>query len=129
MLEEQCYIFDASITTCKSELFNNLVVLEARMFKFIPSFAAKNIDKTEGLSGADRSKSIIFHKKGYSERQLSEKLKFSKTAIHQAVARFKTFGSIQDLSRAGRSKATSPKDDHMMKKMVVRSPTTLSKNN
>jgi len=36
------------------------------------------------------------------ERRISEKLKFSKTAIHQAVAIFKTFGSFQDLSRTGR---------------------------
>jgi len=45
MLEEHqhCYITDASITTCKSELFNDLVVLEARMFKIIASFAAENM--------------------------------------------------------------------------------------
>jgi len=97
------------------------------MFKMIPSFAAENIDKNEGLSGVDRSKSIILNEKGYSERQISEKLKFSKTAIYQAVARFKMFGSFQDLSRAGRPKVTSPRDDHMIKKMGMRSPTTLSK--
>jgi len=32
----------------KSELFNNLVVLEARMFKTIASFAAENIAKNGG---------------------------------------------------------------------------------
>jgi len=99
------------------------------MFEIIPSFVAENIDKKEGLSGVDRSKSIILHEKGYSERQISEKLKFSKTAIHQAVTRFKTFGSFQDSSRAGRPKVTNPRDDHRIKKMGVRSPTTLSKKN
>jgi len=97
------------------------------MFKIIPSFAAENIDKKEGLSDVVRSKSIVLHEKGYSERQISEKLKFSKTAIYQAVTRFKTLGGVQDLSRAGRPKVTSPRDDHMIKKMGVRSPTTLSK--
>jgi len=34
---------------------------------------------------------------------------------------------FQDLSMDGRLKVTSQRDDHMIKKMVVRSPTTLSK--
>jgi len=38
---------------------------------------------------------------------ISEKLKFSKTAIHQAVARFKTFVSFLDLNRSGRPKVAS----------------------
>jgi len=81
-----------------------------------------------GLSGVDRSK-IILHEWGHSGRQISENLNWSsvKTAVHQAVTRYKTFGSFQDLSRAGKPRVTSQRDDHMIKKMVVRSPTTLSK--
>jgi len=45
MLERHCYITDASITTFKSELFTDLVVLEARMFKIIANFAAENMGK------------------------------------------------------------------------------------
>jgi len=81
-LEEHCYITDASITTFKSELFNNLVVLEARMIKFIVGLLLKKWAKRV-LPGVDRSKIITLHEEGYSERQISEKLKFSKTAIHQ----------------------------------------------
>jgi len=44
-LDEHCYITDVSITTSKSELFNNLVVLEARMFKIVASFAAETMGK------------------------------------------------------------------------------------
>jgi len=76
----------------------------------------------------DRSKILILYEEGYTERQISDKLKFSKTAIHQAVARFKRFGSFQDLSRTGRPKVASQRNDHMIKKMVVRSPPTSSKN-
>jgi len=61
---------------------------------------------------------------GYSERQKSDKLKFSKTG---AVARFKTFVSFHS-SRTGRPKVTGQEDDYMIKKTVVRLPTTLSKN-
>jgi len=45
MLEEHCNITDASITTFGSVLFNDLVFLEARMFKIIASFAAENMGK------------------------------------------------------------------------------------
>jgi len=45
MLEVQCYITDASITTFKSELFKGLVFLEARMFNIIANFAAENMGK------------------------------------------------------------------------------------
>jgi len=45
MLEEHIYITYASSTTFKGELFNDLVVMEARMFKFIVSFAAENMGK------------------------------------------------------------------------------------
>jgi len=83
MLEEHCYITDASITTFKSELFNDLVVLEARMLKL--SQVQLKIWAKRGLSGVDRSKIIILHEEWYSERQISDKLKFSKTAIHQTI--------------------------------------------
>jgi len=67
MLEEHCYITDASITTFRSELFNDMVVVEARMFKIIASFTAENMSK-KVFSGVDRSKIIILHEEGYSER-------------------------------------------------------------
>ena len=75
MLEEHCYIIDASVTTFRSELFNDLVVLEEKMFKIIASFAVENMGKKE-FSGVDRSKIIILHVEGHSEGQTSEKLKF-----------------------------------------------------
>jgi len=53
------------------------------MFKIVASFAAENTGKNGCYQGVDRSKIIILHEEGYSERQISEKLKFSKTAIAQ----------------------------------------------
>jgi len=44
MLEEHSCITDAYITTFRSELFNGLV-LEARIFKIIVSFATENMGK------------------------------------------------------------------------------------
>jgi len=53
MMEERCCITDASITTFKSELFNDLLLLETKVFKIIASFAAENMGK-KGLSVVDR---------------------------------------------------------------------------
>jgi len=39
------YLTDAFITAFKGELFNDLVVLEARMFKIIASLAAEDMGK------------------------------------------------------------------------------------
>jgi len=48
MLEEHCYITDASNKTFKGPLFNDLVVLEARMFKIIARFLLKILGKRGG---------------------------------------------------------------------------------
>jgi len=41
MLEEHCYITDVSFTIFKNELFNNLVVLETKIFKLLQSLLQK----------------------------------------------------------------------------------------
>ena len=41
--------------------------------------------KMRGLTVAERAKSVALNEEGYSERQISKKLKFSKIAIHQAI--------------------------------------------
>jgi len=55
---------DASITAFLGEFFNDLVVLEPRMFKIITSFAAENMGKKWGLPGVDRLKILHCMKKG-----------------------------------------------------------------
>jgi len=102
--------------------------VDAKIFQIIANFATENMGKKGSLSVLGRSKIVTLHEEEYSERHISEKVKFSKTAIHQAVVKFKTFGSFQDLRWADRFKVTSQRGQHMIKKMVVRSPTTSSKN-
>jgi len=53
MLEEHCYITDASIPMFKNELFNDLVVLQTKMINVIASFDAENMGKKQ-LSVAER---------------------------------------------------------------------------
>ena len=51
--------------------------------------------KMRGLSVAETAKSIVLNEEEYSERQISKKLKFSKIAIHQAIVKFRNFGSFR----------------------------------
>ena len=52
--------------------------------------------KMRGLSVAETAKSIALNEEEYSERQISKKLKFSKTAIYQVIVKFRNFGNFQD---------------------------------
>jgi len=54
-------------------IFNNLVVLEARMFKIIASFAAESTRKKGCYQVWTGQKLLYCMKRGYSERQISDK--------------------------------------------------------
>ena len=58
--------------------------------------------KKRGLLVAKTAKIATLNKEGYSGWQIPKKLKFSKTAVHQAIVKFQNFGSFQDLLRSGR---------------------------
>ena len=45
--------------------------------------------KKRGLSVAERSKIVTLHEEGYSQRQISNRVKFSKTAVYQAIVKFR----------------------------------------
>ena len=76
--------------------------------------------KKRGLSVTKRVKIVTLNKEEYSERKISKKLKFNKTAIHQATE----IWGAQDLHRSGKPRVTFQKDNNLSKRMVVRSPTS-----
>ena len=94
--------------------------------KQLQKFNSENIGKKRELSVVERGKIVTLNEEKYSERKISKVLKFSKTAIHQEIVKFQNF-SFQDLYRFGRPRVTFKKDDHLMKRMVVCSPTSSSK--
>ena len=69
---------------------------------------------------------MVLSKEGYSEREISAKIRVccSKTAVHTALENFNKYGSYKDLNRSGPPKTTSPRDDLMIKRIAVRSPTS-----
>ena len=77
--------------------------------------------KKRGLSVAERSKIVTLNEEGYFRKT---KFKKTKTAIHQAIAKFRNFVSFQDLHRCENPRITSQRGDHLIKWMVVQSPTS-----
>lgn len=80
--------------------------------------------KKPSLSPTKRVQIVTLRGEGYSERQLAAKFKCSKTAVHQALARYQETSTYRDKQRSGRPRVTSARDDSLMKRMVIRSPSS-----
>ena len=50
---------------------------------------------------------MTLHKIEFSERQIPSRVNVSKTAVHQAISKFKISGKYEDLKRSGRPRKTS----------------------
>ena len=61
------------------------------------------------LSEIERSRIVVLSKEGYSEREISAKIRRSKAAVHTVIANFNNCGSYKDLNRSGRFMKTSPR--------------------
>ena len=83
--------------------------------------------KKRSLSEAQRAQIVILRQEGYTERAISERLAVSKTAVHQAVVKFKNCGSYSDCKRSGRPRKTTRRDNILIKRYVVKSPTCSAK--
>ena len=80
------------------------------------------LGRKKSLSEVQRGQIVALHNEGLSERKITAKLKVSKTAVHQSIKKFKQYGSNKDLHRSGRPRKTTIRDDHLMKRIVTRSP-------
>ena len=58
---------------------------------------------------------------------MSIRLWVSKTAVHQAIAKFQKYGIYTDMKRSGIPSKTSSRDGHIIKKIAVRFPLSSSK--
>jgi len=83
--------------------------------------------KKRSLSETQRAQIVILLQEGYTEGAISERLAVSKTTVHQAVVTFKNCGSYSDCNRSGRPQKTTRRDDILMKRCVVKSPTYSAK--
>jgi len=83
--------------------------------------------KKGSLSEAQRAQIVILRQEGYTERAISERLSVSKTAVHQAVVKFKNCGSYSDCTRSGRPRKTTRRNDILIERCVVKPPTCSAK--
>ena len=76
--------------------FCAFLVLKAKykLIQFYSNFSDGKMGEMRGLSAAERAKNVALNDEGYSERQISKKLKFSKTAMYEANVKFQNFESF-----------------------------------
>ena len=93
------------------------LIIEVLRIKIFLNWA-KNVP----LSEVQRAQIAALHKEGYSERSISEKMKCSKSAVHNAVVKFKNTGCYSTRKKFGRPRKTTPRDDAIIHKIAVHSP-------
>ena len=83
--------------------------------------------KKKSLSKVQRAQIVALHGQNLSERQISAQMWCSKTAMPQAIAKYQQDGSYIDKKRTGRPRVITAREDNVMKRIVVRSPTSSMK--
>ena len=94
---------------------------------FSSLFSCLSMCKKRSLAVAQRAQIVILRQEGYSKRAISERFAVSKTAVHQAVVKFKNCGSYSDCKRSGRPRKTTRREDILIKRYVVKSSTCSAK--
>ena len=90
-------------------------------FVFSALFSCLRMGKKRSLSEAQRAQIVILRQEGYTECAISERLAVSKTAVYQAVVKFKNCGSYSDCKRSGCPQKTTWRDNILIKRCVVKS--------
>ena len=83
--------------------------------------------KKKSLSKVQRAQIVALRGQNLSERQISAQMGCSKTAVHQAIAKYQQDGSYTDKKKPGRPRVTTAREDNMMMRIVVRSLTSSMK--
>ena len=80
--------------------------------------------KKKSLSEVQKAQIVALHGQNLSERQISAQMGCSKTAVHQANAKYQQDGSNTDKKRTGRPRVITAREDSVMMRKFVRSPTS-----
>ena len=83
--------------------------------------------KKKSLSEVQRAQIVALHGQNLSERQMSAQMGCTKTAVHQAIAKYQRDGFYTDKKRTERPRVTTSREDNVMRRIVVRSPTSSMK--
>ena len=75
------------------------------------------------LTQTQRALIVVLQQEGFSECQISARIGCSINADHNAWEKFRKYCSYCDKPKLGRPRKTSKRDDIMIKRVAVRSPT------
>ena len=70
---------------------------------------------------------MILHKEGLSERKISEKVLIRRPAVYTAIEKYYEDRTYVDKPGSGRPRKTTPREDHIMRRTVVRLPNSSCK--
>ena len=86
--------------------------------------------KKAALSSEKRAQIVSLSTMKLSEREISRQMKVSKTAVHNAIEKFRKFrkeNTFKDSKRSGRPRISSSRDDRFIRKVVSQSPMSFAK--
>ena len=83
--------------------------------------------KKKSLSEVQRAQIVALHGQNLSERLISAQMGCSKTAVHQAIAKYQEDGAYTDRKRSGRPRVSTAREDNLMRRIVMRLPTSSMK--
>ena len=115
-------VFMSDIVAARSAV----VLISCVLLIFTSCLLLSEMGKKPSLSEIQHAQIVILYKEGQSERKISEKLGVSKRAVYQAVVKFKNSGQYSDQKRSGRPRKTTLRDDHLIRRIAVRSPMSSS---
>jgi transposase len=79
--------------------------------------------KKKELSSELRAQITTLHEHGLSQREISSDLGISQPCVQRTLRRFSELGSYRSRKRSGRPRATSIRDDHIIRRTSVAHPT------
>ena len=88
-----------------------VVSISWELFKFSIVLLVMEMGKKASLSEIQRAQVVILSREGLSEREISEKMSVGKTAVHQAIVKYRKSGVYSDQKRSGRSRKTTLRDE------------------
>lgn len=82
--------------------------------------------KNKSLTSEIRQKIVLMQQSGRSRNFIAHVLHLSKTAVNNAIKKYKDHGTFDDLQRKGRPRKTSLRDDLRIKRLCNLNPTASS---
>ena len=85
------------------------------------------MDKKSISIGSEEGANLDFTDGRVFRTTNKSRLKCSNIAVHNALVNFKNFGTYSNKKRTGRPRKTTPRDDHLMRRIAVRLQMSSSK--